>query len=171
MSLNPKLIIFSLIFIIGIVIYFTVRFFNNKEETVNLSDIKELTLSIEKNTLQNIKQYVAQTVTKEELKHIMAQTKYIFLKPKEFKTNLKFPELIQETKETMITTFKILLQRPANVTIYWTVIVVLTMGFWDTFASTFLINFLDRVKPSFSFVLLGFIAIPAFGLQETFGNL
>ena len=171
MSLNPKLIIFSILIIIGVVIYFTSRFFDNKDETVNISDIKHLSVSFQKNTLENIKEYVVKTVTKEELKHVMEQTKYIFLKPKEFKTNLKFDELVRETKETMTTTFKILLQKPINITIYWTVIVVLTMGFWDTFASTFLINFLDRVKPWLSFVLLGLIALPAFGLQETLWNL
>lgn len=144
------------------VIYFTSRFFDNKEETVNLSDIKNLHISLEKKTLENITQYVGQKVTREELKGIMEKTKYIFLKPKELRAHLKMQELVQETKDTMASTFKILLQKPINVTIYWTVIVVLTMGFWDTFASTFLINFLDRVQPGLSFVLLGLIALPAF---------
>lgn len=162
MAFNPKLIIFSLIFIIGMVLYFTSRFFDNKDETVNLADITHLHISLQKNTLQNIKQYVTQSVSKSELKALMEKTKYIFLKPKELKTNLKLKDLVEETKSTMITTFKILLQKPVNITIYWTVVVVLTMGFWDTFASTFLINFLDRIQPGMSFVLLGLIALPAF---------
>jgi hypothetical protein len=46
--------------------------------------------------------------------------------------------------------------------VYWSFIMLLTFGFWDTFASTFLIDFLNQVKPGWSFALLGLIAIPAF---------
>ena len=46
--------------------------------------------------------------------------------------------------------------------VYWSFIMLLTFGFWDTFASTFLIDFLNQVKPGWSFILLGIIAIPAF---------
>lgn len=171
MAFDPKLIVFSLVLIIWMVFYFTSRFFDNKDETVNISDITHLKVSLQKTSIQNIKEYVSETVSKQDLKGILEKTKYIFLKPKEFKTNLNYKELVSETKETMITTFKILTQRPINITIYWTVMIVLTMWFWDTFASTFLISFLDTVKPGMSYVLLWFIAIPAFGLQEKLGNL
>lgn len=127
MAFSPKLIIFSLVFIIAMVIYFTTRFFDNNEETVTLADITHLSVSLQKNSLQNIKEYALEKVSKAELKAMMEKTKYIFLKPKQLKQSLKVSELISETKDTMITTFKILLQKPANITIYWTVIVVLTM--------------------------------------------
>ena len=109
------------------VFYFTSRFFDNKDETVNISDITHLKVSLQKTSIQNIKEYVSETVSKQDLKGILEKTKYIFLKPKEFKTNLNYKELVSETKETMLTTFKILTQRPINITIDWTVMIVLTM--------------------------------------------
>ena len=45
--------------------------------------------------------------------------------------------------------------------LYWTMSLVLIFGFWDTFASTFLISFLDDVKHGWSYILLACIAIPA----------
>lgn len=50
--------------------------------------------------------------------------------------------------------------------IYWTMTLVLIFGFWDTFASTFLIDFLDDVKHGWSYILLACIAVPALTLQE-----
>lgn len=48
---------------------------------------------------------------------------------------------------------------------------VLIFGFWDTFASTFLIEFLDKLKHGWSYILLAIIAIPGLGLQEVAGKL
>ena len=46
---------------------------------------------------------------------------------------------------------------------------ILIFGFWDTFASSFLIEFLAKAsKPELAYVMLGVIAIPAFVMQEPF---
>jgi len=48
---------------------------------------------------------------------------------------------------------------------------VLIFGFWDTFASTFLIEFLAKVgSEKTAYILLACIAIPALGLQEVAGR-
>jgi hypothetical protein len=78
---------------------------------------------------------------------------------------------LKETKEGFALIYRILSKKPILITLYWTIFTVLTFGFWDTFASTFLIEYLDSVKSGWSYILLGCIAIPAFGLQETFGKL
>jgi hypothetical protein len=44
---------------------------------------------------------------------------------------------------------------------------VLTFGFWDTFASSFLLDFLDQIKPGWSYILLAMIGVPGIVLQET----
>jgi hypothetical protein len=48
---------------------------------------------------------------------------------------------------------------------------ILIFGFWDTFATTFLIDFLDTVSPGWSYALLALIALPALGLQEIAGKI
>lgn len=171
MSFNPKLIIFTLLFFIILVVYFMTKFFDNASESLSLSDVRNLKVSFQKTSIEDIKEYVSETITKDQLKDIVSKTKYVFLKPKELKDKINIWEIIKETKSTFIATFKILAQRPLNITLYWTIITVLTMWFWDTFASTFLIDFLDNKAKGFSYLLLALIAIPAFWLQETFWKL
>jgi hypothetical protein len=47
---------------------------------------------------------------------------------------------------------------------------ILAFGFWDTFASSFLIDYLSRLPNigDFAYALLGVIAIPAFVAQDFF---
>jgi hypothetical protein len=56
---------------------------------------------------------------------------------------------------------------PIYLVIYWTMSLVLIFWFWDTFASTFLIEFLAKIgSEKTAYILLAFIAIPALWLQE-----
>lgn len=171
MSFNPELIIFSVLFFIGMVLFFTTKFFDNADETITIQDIKELKVSFKKPTLDNVKQYVAETIKKEDLKKIIDKTKYVFLKPKKIKPKINFSEISEETKMTFKVIYEIFKTRPIKVTIYWATITVLTLWFWDTFASTFLIWFLDTILEGWSYVLLWIIALPAFWLQEPFSNM
>ncbi len=170
-SSNPKIIIFALILIIVMVLYFTGRFFDNPDESINISDIKNLKVSFKKLSLQNIEEYISENIKKEDLKQIISKGKYIFLKPKEIWVKIDFKKVMKETKSTFKVVIAILKKKPLNITIYWTIITVLTFGFWDTFSTTFLINFLDKVQQGRSYFLLGLIAIPAYLLQEFFCNI
>ena len=168
LSYSPKFIIFALILIIIMVIYFTGKFFDNPDESLQISDIKNLKVSFKKLSLWNAWEYISENIKKEDLKKIISQSKYIFLKPKEIWGKIDFKKVLEETKSTFKVVVAILKKKPLNITIYWTIITVLTFGFWDTFSTTFLINFLDKVQPGWSYFLLGLIAIPAFALQEFF---
>lgn len=57
---------------------------------------------------------------------------------------------------------RILMKKPLYLSIYWTLSMILIFGFWDTFAASFLVSFLDDLRPGWSYALLGIIAIPAF---------
>ncbi len=60
-----------------------------------------------------------------------------------------------------------MLHNPPYMIVYWTMSLVLIFGFWDTFASTFLIDFLAKIgSEKTAYLLLACIAIPALGLQE-----
>jgi hypothetical protein len=54
-----------------------------------------------------------------------------------------------------------------HISLLWTITLVLTFGFWDTFASSFLLGFLDTMQPGWSYVLLALIGVPGIILQET----
>jgi len=146
MTFKPKLIIIALILIIAMVIYFTSHFFDNADETIQVSDIKKLKVSFKKPNIENVREYISTNIKKEDLQNIVSKTKYVFLKPKKLAGKIKVKDLFNETISTMKVIIKILSQKPANLTIYWTIITVLTFGFWDTFAATFLVGFLDQVK-------------------------
>lgn len=127
MSFNPELIIFSVLFFIGMVLFFTTKFFDNADETITIQDIKELKVSFKKPTFDNVKQYVAETIKKEDLKKIIDKTKYIFLKPKNIKPKINFSEISEETKMTFNVILEMFKKRPMKVTIYWATITVLTL--------------------------------------------
>jgi len=92
---------------------------------------------------------------------------YIFLKPVTVSDKMiTAEEMVSKTKTSFIDIYETLKYASGKyLIVYWAFIMVLTFGFWDTFASTFLIEFLNRLKPGWSYILLGLIAIPAFGLQ------
>lgn len=48
----------------------------------------------------------------------------------------------------------------------WGLTLVLIFGFWDTFASSFLIDFLDNLAPGWGYILLALVGVPGIVLQE-----
>ncbi len=63
--------------------------------------------------------------------------------------------------------WEICMHKPMHISLLWTMTLVLTFGFWDTFASSFLLDFLDGIKPGWSYILLAMIGVPGIALQET----
>lgn len=58
---------------------------------------------------------------------------------------------------------------PYHIGLFWTMGIILIFGFWDTFATSFLIDFLASLsKPEYAYIILGIMAIPGFLLQEPF---
>jgi hypothetical protein len=99
------------------------------------------------------------------------KSKYIFLKPMTIQSWLTLKLLIEQTKEWFISTYKIFTNSTNSLVIYWCFIILITFWFWDTFASTFLIKFLDNLWNWYWYILLWLIAIPAFWFQKFFSKL
>lgn len=175
LTFAPTLIIFSVVLIIFLIIFFTKKFFDNWEKTFNLKDIYKFKVLFEKDKLEWIKneltEKIVKTVNTVELKNIINSTKYIFLKPTTLKSWLTLTMLIVETKKTFINTYNVLKSNKSDLIVYWSIIMVLTFWFRDTFASTFLISFLNWLWPWWSYILLWIIALPAFWLQGFFSKL
>lgn len=175
LTFAPTLIIFIIILIIIIIITFTTKFFDNWEKSFNLKDISKFKVILDKENFENfwtnIKEKIVKSVNKIELKDIISKSTYIFLKPNTIKSWLTLDFLVKETKKTFILTYKVLTRKDWKLLIYWSIIMLLTFWFWDTFASTFLIDFLDWLLPKWSYLLLWVIALPAFWLQDFFGKM
>lgn len=167
--INPT---FAVIFLGVVIVWFlsfTIRFFDNSSETIEAKDIHSFTIAIRKINAENVHEYISEKINSVDLPKVLENTKYIFLKPKQKlqeQSMLKWWELLEETIKTGKFIWKIMSHRPMYIIIYWTTSLVLIFWFWDTFAATFLIDFLDSMKHWMGYVLLAFIAIPGLALQE-----
>ncbi len=132
---------------------------------------KDKISSIGTNFGSNIKEKFSRTVNWIELKNMIIWTKYLFLKPLTIQSGLNFRMLIEQTKKEFILTYKILSWKDNSILVYWSLAIGSIFWFWDTFAATFLISFLDSLWSWWGYILLWIIAIPAFWLQEYFGKL
>lgn len=173
----PELIIVHILFILGIIFFVAFKFFDNDEKVVKIEDIQNFYLQKENLSFKKVgdvfSDSVSQMVKKIDIKETLKNTKYLILKPSFMKeSKISFSEITQQTSLSFRDIFQTLaFSIDKHLIVYWAFIMLLTFGFWDTFASTFLIDFLDQVKPGWSFALLGLIAIPAFGLQDIFWKL
>lgn len=172
LGVSPTFAVFSLGIIISWLSYFTLRFFDNASESIDIEDIKNFTISMRKINAENIREYVVDTISTSELEKVVGKIKnYIFIKPALKEKWIPWREILVKTKTEFGIIVHILMKKPLYLSIYWTLSMILIFGFWDTFAASFLVSFLDDLRPGWSYALLGIIAIPAFWLQEVWGNI
>lgn len=175
LNLNPNFIILLTIIMIILIIFFTSSFFDNSERTLEIKDIYKFRIFLDRNNVKNlgidIKEKIVKSVSKLELKGIVDTSKYIFIKPLSISSWLTLRMLYEETKKGFISTYKIFTNSNNSLVIYWCFVILITFWFWDTFASTFLIKFLDNLWNWYWYVLLWLIAVPAFWFQRYFSKL
>lgn len=176
LTFAPKLIIVSIILMILLVFSVMYLFFDNSNKVINTENITNFHLDFRKLNLKSAGENVSRVVNRIDIKKALENTKYVVFKPvrveKENKQKLPLGEMVTKTKASFKDIYETLgFSMESHMVVYWSFIMLLTFGFWDTFASTFLIDFLNQVKPGWSFVLLGIIAIPAFWLQDMFWKL
>jgi MFS family permease len=172
LSINPTFAVVTLAIIIVLFLTFTSRFFDNSEDTIETSDIVSFTVAVKRLSKENIQEYLSEKININDLPKVIENAKYIFFKPRAKETSkLDIKVFIEECKKNFATIWKIMSHMPIYILIYWTMTLVLIFWFWDTFATTFLIDFLDGIAPGWSYILLAVIAIPALWLQEIAGKI
>lgn len=62
---------------------FTIRFFDNAMDSVNISDITQFRVSVQKWNSENVREYITETVKKVDIEKIVNGAKYLILKPKQ----------------------------------------------------------------------------------------
>lgn len=112
-------------------------------------------MSIQKLNAENIKEHLVETVSAADLGGILSKVKnYVFIKPAKTQESVPWGEILSKTKSEFMIILKILSRKPIYLSIYWTLSMILTFGFWDTFAASFLVDFLNNIKPGWSYALL-----------------
>lgn len=167
LSLNPALAVIILWLIITGFLFFTIRYFDNSMDSISIKDIDRFRVSIQRWNSENVKEYIVETVKKTDIEKVIQWAKYLMIKPKQ-KSEDKIPwkEIILMSQKEFKIIKDIFVHKPIHKNLIWTITLVLTFGFWDTFASSFLLDFLDQVKSWWSFVLLAIIGVPWIVLQE-----
>lgn len=173
LTANPKFIIFHIVFMIMMVFYFVFKFFDSSEKVFDIDSVKNFHLSEMDISFDSTTQKMSQVVRKVDIAKTLQNTKFLILLPA--KISGKAP-WVGELSEKTIESFKEIWEtlkysRLYHLIVYWSFIMLLFFGFWDTFATTFLIDYLNQVKSGWSFILLGIIAVPAYWLQSLFGTL
>lgn len=172
LSFNAWISIILLALLIVGFLFFMIRYFDNDMDSLSIKDIDNFRVSIQKWSPENVKEYVVQTIKKTDIKDILKGVNYLMIKPKQ-KMDEKIPwkSVMQNTKTEFQIILGILTHKPLYKNLIWTVSLVLIFWFWDTFASSFLLDFLDQVKNGWSFILLAIIGVPGIVLQEFASNL
>lgn len=187
LALNPFFAVCTLVWLVAIFIIFILKYFDNSKiqfkVNVNFADIQKFKVIASKESLESVKQYATTQIKKTDLGEVAKNMKYIFLKPLEIKQSVDWDEIIRVTKEDIKSFFNILFKPPYShrLLIFW--IVLTAFWFWDTFVTSFLIDYLDWVVKWWSdklwylknvmsaYVFIAILAIPAYWAQVPFISL
>lgn len=146
LSFSPTAAILTLIVFVVILIFFIFNYFDSSEKTISIADITKFKVIAKRTSLESIKSYAVGYVEKTDFAKLAAETKLIFLKPQKVSTTGFNPKIIvPETKKEIENIRKVLMELPRSMSLYWFTIVVLGFGFWDTFAASFLIDYLSNL--------------------------
>lgn len=182
LAINIKIAIIIFFIIVVCFLIFILTYFDNTSKTVNLSDFKKIKLDVIKSDLSKKSQDFVKNINTKNLIEISQKSKVVLLKPVEIKNSIDFWEVAKSTKEEFKRFKSILVTLPPNIMLLGFVFVICLYWFWDTFVSTFLVEFLGKIldssKDSFIikstgwiitwYVFLWLIVIPAFVFQDFF---
>ena len=184
LALAIEIAIIIVFFIIIIFLFLIVKYFDREENTIDFSKIKNLSVTSIKWWIDKSKIYMVETVKKVEVKEIIKNTRYVFLIPIEIKKELNMEELKETTILSFKSVFNVILGENKSMILIWSMTVMLFFGFWDTFVSTFQIEFLNKIISLNSssaiisntkwlitwYVLIWLLVIPIFLSQQFFIN-
>ncbi|MDD2486823.1 MAG: MFS transporter [Candidatus Gracilibacteria bacterium] len=177
LAFNSFVAVSILVVIVSIFILFITKYFDNSNDSINfkLEDIKKLKLISAKETIESVKQYTVTQVGKTDFGQVKQGVKFIFLKPLELKNSINFEEIKKTTIEDLKSFQKILFKAPYSHKLIIMGLIVTLFGFWDTFVTTFLIDFLNNIlnqnKDNFiaqlmtGYIFIAVLAVPAYGAQ------
>lgn len=183
LAMNIKIALIIFLFLTFCFLLFVWKYFDNGNETISLSDLKKVKLDSFKLDIWKNTQKISKNITTKNLMELAKNTKIIFLKPLEMKWKINIPEIYDYTVENFKRFIQIIFRMPRNLMMFWVFFILMQFSFWDTFVSTFMIDFLedlmkaDKDNPLLAnsfvtgYVLLWVIAIPWFILQDPFINL
>ena len=166
-------------------VYWGKKFFDNGDETLTLNSLKKLKIdSFKLDMWKKKSKKISQVISTKNLMDLTKKTKVIFIKPIEANKKIDWKEIYDYTILNFKRFIKILFSVPRNLMILWLFFILMQFSFWDTFVSTFFVQYIKDVTDADSwnqiiantqfiswYAWLWIIAIPWFLLQDPFINL
>ncbi len=166
---NPTAAVLVLIAFILLLIAFIFTYFDNSERTIDFSAVTKLKIIARTVNVESMKEYAVGYVSKADFSAIAKSAKFVFLRPMRDKAKFDRKELVADTKKELRSIRATIVETPRHFGMLWAAAVVLAFGFWDTFAISFLVEYLEKLSSKqWAFVMLATIAIPAFVMQDPF---
>ncbi len=187
LAFSPLFAVTMLVLTIIYNIYFTIKYFDNSKNEINFNDLKDIKLVTKQDILEkkddlidSLKEYKTTILSnKSELLEKTKNIKFLFLKPAQKKQTINYQEILETTKSDMKSFYNVIFENPYNhrLLIMWSIFTL--FGFWDTFVTSFLIDFIDEVIRNnqndlakfyiqnifTAYVFIAILAIPAYWAQ------
>lgn len=172
LSFNTTLAVSILVVLIIMFLFFIIKYFDSSTTHIDFRDLQKLKYITKESLLNSVKDYSAKILNKDELMQKAKWASVLFLKPLELKWKIDFNEIIETTKDDISSFFDILIKAPYNYRLLVMGAILVLFWFWDTFVTSFLIDFLDWVLkenavPTLvsAYVFIAILAIPAYWAQ------
>lgn len=172
-----------LVWIVAFFIVFIIKYFDNWKEVfkinIDYSLIQKLKIISPKESLESVKWYAIEQIQKTDFSQVAKNMKFIFLKPLEIKNQVNWKEIYKTTIQDIKDFFNIIAKPPYSHRLIIFATILTIFGFWDTFVTSFLIDFLEKVINSnqqelkkvylssimSSYVFIALLALPAYWAQ------
>jgi MFS family permease len=169
LAFNPTVAVLVLITFVIILIGFMMSYFDNSERTIDFSAISKLKIIAKIRNVESAKAYAIGYLSKADFATAAKTAKFVFLKPMPEKAKFNLAEIVAGTKKEALLIRKVIAEQPFHFGMLWAASVVLIFGFWDTFATSFLIEHLVKISSAqMAYIILAIMVIPAFVMQDFF---
>ncbi|MDD2870973.1 MAG: hypothetical protein PHS49_03200 [Candidatus Gracilibacteria bacterium] len=187
LALNILFAVSVLVLSMILFIYFTNKYFDSSENELRFDDLKNIKLITKQdlvdkkdNIVNGLKEYKTTILTsKLDIVEKTKNIKVLFLKPIELKNSIDFKEIYDITLSDMKSFYNMIFVAPYNHRLLVMGAIFTLFGFWDTFVTSFLIDFIDGILVKNSsdlakfnlqniftaYVFIALLAIPAYGAQ------
>lgn len=192
LSFNILAAVVILVILIVFFIFFIVKYFDSSENHIEFRDIQKLKYITKESVINSINEaktsfneYSAKMLNKDEILQKAKEVKVLFLKPIEMKNSVDWNDVYLTAKLDIHHFFEIIFQAPYNyrLLVMWAILTL--FWFWDTFVTSFLIDFLEQIISINSetlkdlylqnimtaYVFIALLAIPAYWAQLPLINL
>jgi hypothetical protein len=145
LSFRPTFAIMVLLGCIALFLLFIHLYFDNSEKTLDLSPehLRKFKFVAPVFTIEQVKNFVVDSVSKIELLDIVKKGRTLFLKPLTFRSDFRIGEVWSQSKHDFFSLCFVLFRHPFAYRMLLYASVFMAFGFWDTFATSFLLDFLN----------------------------